>query len=124
MRTAHAFHDTMHLYKDFKVEILVLYPEAIAAYSYTLTEFNKLISDRAHSLIHSESELGGFYHEFLLVSRFLITKGCIGTPEQLHAFSASLEPCLAIAVHNQLEQIFPDHLPEDLYDSDVIYEST
>ena len=100
MRTAHAFHDTMHLYKDFKVEILALYLEAIVAYSYTLAKFDKLISDHTCSPIHSESELRGFHHEFLLVSCFLITKGHIGTPEQLHAFSACLGPHLAIAVHN------------------------
>src|SRR6201996_9692778 len=99
-------------------------PEAITAYSYTLAEFNKLISDCTRSPIRSESELRGFYREFLLVSRFLIAKGRIGTPEQLRAFSASLGPRLAIAVHNRLERIFPDHLPEDLYDSDVIYEAT
>ena len=102
-RTAHAFRDTMHSYEDFKAEILALYPEAIAAYSYTLAEFNRLISDRARSLIHSESELGGFYREFLLVSRFLIAKGHIGTPEQSRAFSASLGPRLAITVHNRLD---------------------
>ena len=93
----------MHSYKDFKAEILALYLEAITAYSYTLAEFNRLISERARSPIHSESELGGFYCEFLLVSRFLIAKGRIGTPEQSRAFSASLEPRLAIAVHNQLD---------------------
>ena len=102
-RTAHAFRDTMHLYEDFKVKILALYLEAIAAYSYTLAEFDKLISDRARSPIRSESELGGFYREFLLVSRFLIAKGHIGTPEQSRAFSASLGPRLAIAVHNRLD---------------------
>src|ERR1700761_9686294 len=87
-------------------------------------EFLFLKHDCVHSLICSESELGGFYREFLLVSRFLIAKGRISTPEQSRAFSASLGPRLAIAVHNRLDRIFPDHLPEDLYDSDVIYEAT
>ena len=99
-RTVHAFHDTMHSYEDLKAEILALYPEAIAAYSYTLAEFDRLISNCTCSPIRSETELGGFYHEFLLVSCFLIAKGHIGTPEQSCAFSASLGPRLAIAVHN------------------------
>ena len=98
-RTAHAFRNTMCLYEDFKVEILVLYPEAIVTHSYTLAEIYRLISNHVHSLIHSETELREFYCEFLLVSHFLISKGHIGTPEQLCAFSDSLGPRLAIAVH-------------------------
>ena len=123
-RTACAFCDTVSSYEDFKAEIITLYPEAIVAYLYTHAKFNNLVSNRAHMLICSETELGEFYHKFLLTLHFLITKGRLGMPEQSHAFLGSLGLCLAIAVHTQLEQTFPDHFPEDLYEAHDIYEAT
>ena len=123
-RTARAFRDTMCSYEDFKAEIIVLYLEAIAVHSYTRAEFDRLISDRAHTPVRSKTELGEFYQEFLLTSCLLISKGHLGMPEQLHAFLDSLGPRLAIAVCTRLEQTFPDHFPEDPYESHDIYEAT
>ena len=77
--------------------------EAAAAFAYSQADLDKLVSDRAHMLIRSETELGEFYCEFLLSLHFLIAKGRLGMPEQSHAFAASLGPCLAIAVQTQLE---------------------
>ena len=114
----------MYLSTDFKAEIIVLYLEAIAAHSCTCAEFDRLVSDHACSLIHSETELGEFYRRFLLTLRFLILKGRLGMPERLRAFLGSLGPRLAIAVRTQLERMFPDHFPEDPYEAHDIYEAT
>ena len=123
-KTAHAFSDPARSYEDFKAEIIVLYPEATAAHEYTRRQFDQLISDRARSPIRSEAELGQYFRKFLLVSRFLISKGRLGTPEQSRALMASFGPSLSIAVHSQLERQFPDHFYDDPYDVDVIYDAT
>ncbi len=43
---------------------------------------------------------------------------------QACAFLASFEPCLATAICSQLEQDFPDHFPDDPYDTEMIYNTT
>ena len=117
-------HGELILYDDIKAEVIVLYPEAIAAHSSTHAEFDNLVSDHACMLIRSETELGEFYWEFLLASCFLISKSHMGMLEQSHAFLGSLGPCLAITVCTQLERLFPDHFLDDPYDLDVIYDAT
>jgi len=76
-KTARAFSNPVHSYKDFKVEVIALYPEATVAQEHTLADFNTLVADCARTPIHSEIELGEYYRNFLVVSRFLITKGHI-----------------------------------------------
>src|SRR6266702_1707786 len=43
---------------------------------------------------------------------------------QACAFLASFEPCMATAVCSQLERDFPDHFPDDPYDTEMIYDAT
>ena len=123
-KTARAFSDPARSYEDFKAEIITLYPEATAAHQYTRRQFDQLISDRARAPIRSEAELGQYFRKFLLVSRFLISKCRLGTPEQSRALMASLGPSLSIAVRSQLERQFPDHFYDDPYDVDTIYDAT
>ena len=96
----HAFSDPVHSYEDFKAEVIVLYPEATAAQEHTLTDFDMLVADHACTPIHSEMELGEYYCDFLVVSRFLIAKGCISVQMKVCTLLASFEPCLATAIHS------------------------
>ena len=66
-KTAHAFGDPARSYEDFKAEIIALYPEATAAQEYTLTDLDRLVSDRARTPIRSKAEFGQYYRDFLLV---------------------------------------------------------
>ncbi len=122
-KTACTFGDPVRSYKDFKAEIIALYPEAIAAQEHTLVDFDRLVTDHARTPIRSEMELGEYYRDFLVVLRFLIAKDCISVQMQVHTFLASFEPHLATAVHSQLECKFPDHLPDNPYETDDIYDA-
>src|SRR6266571_8867356 len=122
-KTACTFGDPACSYKDFKAEIIALYPEATAAQEHSLAEFDSLVSDRACTPIRSEIELGAYYRDFLVISRFLIAKGRISAQMQARAFLASFEPHLATAVHSRLEHKFPDHFPDDPYKTDDIYDA-
>jgi len=71
-KTAHTFGDPTRSYEDFKVEVIMLYPEVIAAQEYSLTDFDRLVANHARTPIHSEIELGAYYRDFLIISHFLI----------------------------------------------------
>ncbi|KAH9019426.1 hypothetical protein EDB85DRAFT_2153746 [Lactarius pseudohatsudake] len=45
-RTARTFSDPAHSYKDFKAEVVALYPEAIAAQEHTLAKLDELVAHR------------------------------------------------------------------------------
>ncbi len=122
-KTARTFGDPARSYKDFKVEIIALYPEATTVQEHSLAEFDSLVSDRVHTPIHTEMELGAYYHDFLIISRFLIAKGHISMQMQARQFLASFEPHLATAVRSRLKRKFPDHLPDDTYETDDIYDA-
>ncbi len=122
-KTARAFGDPVRSYEDFKAEVIALYPEATVAQEYSLADFDRLVTDRARTPIHAEMELGEYYRDFLVVSRFLIAKGRISAQMQARHFLASFELRLATAVHSRLERKFPDHLPDDPYKTDDIYDA-
>ncbi len=122
-KTAHTFGDPAHSYRDFKAEIIALYPEAIVAQEYSLADFDRLVTDRACTPICSEIELGAYYCDFLIVSRFLITKGRISAQMQARHFLASFELRLATAIHSRLARKFPNHFPDDPYKTDDIYDA-
>ena len=123
-KTAQTFSDPVRSYEDFKAEIIALYPEVTAAHEYTCRQFNQLVSDSACSPICSKAELGQYFHKFLLVSQFLISKGQLGTPEQSRTLMASFRPSLSIAICSQLERQFPDHFYDNPYNVDMIYNAT
>ncbi len=122
-KTARTFGDPMCSYEDFKAEVIALYPEVIVAQEYSLADFDRLVTDRVCTPICSEIELGEYYHDFLVVSCFLIAKGRISAQMQGHAFLAGFEPRLATAIHSQLERKFLDHFPDDPYETDDIYDA-
>ena len=64
-----------------------------------------------------------YYLDVLIASRFF-AKGRISAQMQACAFLASFELCLATAVCSQLERDFPDHFPDDPYDTEMIYDAT
>ncbi|KAH9041042.1 hypothetical protein EDB85DRAFT_2140216 [Lactarius pseudohatsudake] len=122
-KTARAFGDPACSYEDFKAEVIALYPEAIAAQEHTLADLDMLVAHCARTAIRSEIELGAYYCEFLIISRFLIAKSRISAPTQACYLLASFEPRLATAIHARLERRFPDHLPDDPYDTEAIYDA-
>ncbi len=99
-KTARAFSNPAHSYEDFKAEVIALYPEATVAQEHTLADFDRLVTDRTHTPIRSEIELGSYYCDFLIVSRFLIAKGHISMQMQACQFLASFELRLATSVHS------------------------
>ncbi|KAH9009364.1 hypothetical protein EDB83DRAFT_2531287 [Lactarius deliciosus] len=122
-KTARAFGEPARSYEDFKAEVITLYPEAIAAQEHSIADLDRLVAHQARTPISSETELGAYYREFLLVSRFLIAKGRISVQAQARHLLASFEPRLATAVCARLERKFTDHFPDDPYDTEAIYDA-
>ncbi|KAH9162106.1 hypothetical protein EDB89DRAFT_666994 [Lactarius sanguifluus] len=122
-KTACAFSDPVRSYEDFKAEVIALYPEAIVAQEHTLADLDKLIAHRARTPICSETELGAYYREFLIISHFLIAKGRISAQEQARHLLVSFEPRLATAIRARLERKFLNHFPDDPYEAEDIYDA-
>ena len=99
-KIACAFCDPTQSYKDFKVEIITLYPEATTAQEYTIKDLRRLVDNCAHAPICSHREFVEFYCEFLLVSQSLITKGRLSMLEQARQFLAGFGPHFSPAIHS------------------------
>ncbi len=110
-KTAFTFSNPDHPYEEFKAEIIALYPEAEAALQHTLADLDRLVADRARTPICSVKELGEYYRQFLLISRFLIANNrhdaC--TLMQARHFLAGFGPNLAVDIRTILERKFLDH---------------
>src|SRR6266404_1275765 len=117
------FSNASRSYKDFKEEIVKMYPEAIAARQPSFADLEQLISQRVRTPISSVLELGEFYREFLGISLDLIAKCRLDKHEQACHFLASFEPRLATPVRLRLEIKFPDHCPLDPYKTEDIYDA-
>ncbi len=81
-KTADAFDDPSRSYKDFKAEVIALYPEAEVALQHSLADLEKLSANQACTLISSKLEFGKYYQRFMVVSHSLISKGRISAQDQ------------------------------------------
>ncbi|KAH9003767.1 hypothetical protein EDB86DRAFT_2770582, partial [Lactarius hatsudake] len=104
------FNNPDYSYDDFKAEIIALYPEAKAAREYRPADLDRLVADRASTPICTVEELGVYYRQFLLISRFLIANNHHGprTLMEAHRFLAGFESNLAVDIRIRLECKFPD----------------
>lgn len=103
------FNNPDYSYDDFKAKIIALYPEAKAAMEHRPADLDRLVADRARTSIRSVEELGVYYRQFLVISRFLIDNNYHGacTPMEARRFLAGFEPTLAGDIRTRLECKFP-----------------
>jgi hypothetical protein len=122
-KTTEAWADQTKTYEEFKTEVFTLYPGATGDRTYTIQDLDMLIGHFARVGILNSIDLGDYYRRFLLISRFLISKGCLSTQEQSRSFLRGLQPQLEAQVKQRLQLKFIDHCPDDPYDFAVIYEA-
>ena len=73
--------------------------------------------------ILTTTDLGEYYRQFLLISRYLISMNRLSTHEQSRSFFRGLQPSLEARVRQRLQQKFIDHLPDDPFEIYAVYEA-
>ena len=118
-----AWKDLTRTYTEFKAEVILLYPGAAGDRTYTIQDLDILIGHYARNGIMNGLELGDFYRQFLLITRYLIDKNRMSTQEQSRAFHRGLPPALGARTMQRLEQKFIDHYPDEPYPLADIYDA-
>ena len=122
-KTTEAWLDQTQSYEDFKTEVLKLYPGVLGSRSHTLQELEWTVGRYARNGIQSTAELGEYYRQYLLITRYLIAQGSISDIEQSRGFFQGLQPTLEGRVCERLQQRFIDHFPDDPYPLSDIFEA-
>ena len=97
-KTTAAWLDQAQTYEDFKTEVLKLYPGALGDRTHTLQELEWTVERYARIGIQSAAELGEYYRQYLLITRYLIAKDSISNIEQSQGFFRGLQPTLEVRV--------------------------
>ena len=117
-----AWIDPTKTYEEFKAEVFKLYPGSSSDRTYTMQNLDLIIRHYARIGILTSTDLGEYYHRFLLISRYLISKNCLSTQEQSQSFLRGLPLQLEAKVRQRLQQKLIDHFPDDPYALSDIYE--
>jgi hypothetical protein len=123
-KTTEAWADAQKMYNDFKQEVFKFYPGATSDWTYTLQDLDLLIGHHAWTGILSTADLGEYYHPFLLILWYLISKNRLSTQEQSRIFFWGLQPQLETQVRQRLQQKLINHFPDDPYSLSKVYEAT
>ena len=122
-KTTSAWLDPTKSYAEFKAEVFKLYLGASGDRTYTIQDLDMVIGQYARVGILTSADLGNYYRQFLLISRYLISKGRMSTHEQSRSFFRGLQPDLEVRVRQRLQQKFVDHFPDDPYELSAVYEA-
>jgi hypothetical protein len=123
-KSSPAYLDAARSFDDFKAEILTLYPSLSGDCTYSIQDLNILIGECTWVGIFSTNDAMDYYHQFLLIMRFLINKNRLSTIDLLCNFMRRLCPDLAYCITQQLLLRHLDHPPEDPYEMDNVYNAT
>ena len=122
-KTTSAWSDPAQSFDNFKTEVSKLCPSALGSQSHTLQELERTIARCARIGIQSSAELGEYYHQYLLITRYLIAWNSISAIEQLWYFFRGLSPALEACIRERLQQKFVNHLPDDPYPLSNVFEA-
>jgi hypothetical protein len=116
-----AWADTTQSYADFRAEVFRLYPSAASEHTYRVHDLDLAIGHSARTGIHTVADLGEYNRLFLLISRYLISKGRISAIEQPKLFLMGFQQCLEAQIRQRLQAKFINHIPDDPYALADIY---
>jgi hypothetical protein len=122
-KTTAAWKDDTKTFQQFRDEVCKLYPGESSDQVYCIQDLDVVTGAFSRKGIGSAAALGEYYRKFLVVSRYLIEKGRLSTQEQSRFFFRGLQPSLEQQVRARLQQKFLDHLPDDPYDIEEIYDA-
>jgi hypothetical protein len=81
-RTMPAFTDAGQTYKEFKTEILSLYPSTSTDHTFSIQDLDMLIGKQVWVGIISTNDITDYYCQFLLILHYLISKNCLSSIDQ------------------------------------------
>ncbi len=74
------------MYQEFWDKIYKLYPGSSGDQTYTMQDLDLLLGHYARVGILTSADLGEYHRKFLLIMRYLISKGHLSTLEQRRFF--------------------------------------
>ena len=74
--------DLTKTYDEFKTVVYALYPGSDEERKWSVTDMDKLASERMRIGIISLGDLGKYYQQFLAITKFLISRGRLSAAEQ------------------------------------------
>jgi hypothetical protein len=121
-RSCDSFANVAKTYDEFKTEIYKHYPGSTDDI-FTIQHLDTLVGQRARIGVVSALELGEYFRQFKVISKYLISKNRMSQAEQTRAFRRGLQPELEQQVKQRLQLKKPDHNPRDPYDLDDLYDA-
>ncbi|KZT18204.1 hypothetical protein NEOLEDRAFT_1029161, partial [Neolentinus lepideus HHB14362 ss-1] len=112
-----------HTYVAFVAAVKTLYPAVSEDRRYTVGDLDRLTGERARIGIHTLADLASYYREFILITRFLISKDLLSTREQNRAFQRGFNAELWLRIVHRLQIKDIDHPPDTAYDVQKVYEA-
>ena len=100
-----------------------MYPRASDDSAYTPQDLDALIGEHIRIRIINLHKLGEYYHQFLLITQYLVSKNQMVASEQSHTFFGGFRSDFANCISQRLQLKQPNHLLIDPYDLDGIYEA-
>ena len=122
-KTTRAWLNPNSTYKEFKDEIVKLYPGASGNSTYLLQDLDATIGRFTRIGIWGATDLGDYHRWFITITRYLISMNCLSTHDEAWHFFRGLPPNLEDKVRGRLQLKLVDHLPDDPYELDDIYEA-
>ena len=97
-KTMEAWTNPTKTYEEFKAEVFKLYLGSSSDRTYTMQDLDLIIGNYARIGILTSTDLGEYYRQFLLISKYLISKNRLSTQEQSQSFLRGLPPQLEAKV--------------------------
>jgi hypothetical protein len=117
------YSDHTKSFADFVQAIYRLYPGAEGQRQWLVADMEKLVEERSQVDIRTLGDLGDYYRRFIAITTFLCGKNRLSDRDQSRAFMRGLSRELCDRVLQRLQLKFPDHLSDDPYRLDDIYEA-
>ncbi|KAG5639840.1 hypothetical protein DXG03_002993 [Asterophora parasitica] len=100
---------TTNSYNNWKAKIFELHPGSKENARFNQTDLDLLLTAICATRICSLSKLGKFYHTYLNISNFLVSKGIIADLEQYKAFRSIFGLAAWTQIQSQLNIVKPNH---------------
>jgi hypothetical protein len=115
--------DRAKSFSDFVQAIYRLYPGAEGQQQWLVADMERLVEERSQMGIRTLGDLGDYYRSFIAITTFLCGRNRLSNRDQSQAFMQGLSCDLRDRVSRRLQLKFPDHLADDPYRLDDIYEA-
>ena len=110
-------------YPAFKMAIMKLYPGVDDDHKWVISDLDKLVGAWSRNGIADSNQLGTYYHSFLNILHFLISKGCLSENEQSRVYLWGFSMEFYNSIMHRLQVKFPDNLANHPFSLDQIHEA-